>query len=306
MFRLKEGQQEVGGVIADSFSLVRHAWAPNVIIILVGFLVSAAILALGGAMVKDEVMALIAAAKAAQAQHQVVSFASLLPGKNAQVVVAIAFSLVVWVSRITKAILVRSCWNVATTGAARLSNAFRVGLRYSFVYLFQVIAVLLAIAVMYVIQYYASKLNLAWANMAVAIVSQLLLYYVIVKLLLVDTSAVVDECGFRGFARSWRFTGRNWWRTVASLVLSVVFYAIFLVLIFEGVSTLVLAPGVSPMFANPQMMMQTLSPAWFAIANTVFSALTGLSILFTLPTMVASSHVVLYNDLKNRHRRDYL
>lgn len=306
MFRLKEGQQEVGGVIADSFSLVRHAWAPNILLVLLGVLVCAAILALGGLVVKDELMTIINTAKAAQAQHKMVAFTSLLPSKNTQILLVVLTVLVVWVSRITKAMLVRACWNVATTGSARLGNALRVGLRYCFVYLFQLIAVAVAVAAMYAIQFYFNKLNIAWVNTVVAIVSQLLLYYVIVKLLLVDASAVIDECGFRGFARAWRFTGGNWWRTVASLALSVIYYAIFLILIFEGISSLVLAPGVSPMFSSPQMIAQSMSPAWFAICTTVFAALTALSIGFTLPTMVASSQVVLYNDLKNRRRRDYL
>jgi hypothetical protein len=268
-------------------------------------IVSAAILFVGGIFVKDSVLAIISAAKVAQAQHQAFSLVAVMPTRQTLIIMAVCLFLVMWIGRIAKSIITRACWNVATTGSARLSNAFGVGFRYFYVYFMQMLAVAVAIALMYVVQYLFSMIGLLWLNVVIAILSQLVLYYVVVKLVLVDSAAVIDECGMRGFARSWCAISHNWWRTVAALSLSLVFYAVFLYLVFMGISSLVFAPGVNPFFSSYVFAMQGVSPTWFPMVMCGFGGLTALSIVFTVPTMVGSSQAVLYNDLKNRRQRNY-
>jgi hypothetical protein len=206
---------------------------------------------------------------------------------------------VAWILKIMNAILVRSSWNTATTGNAKLGDAFRVGLKYFYVYLVVLLVLIVLNALMMVVVYLFSRLNLNWLNIVVAIITQLIVYYITIKLFLVEASTVIEENGMRGFTRSWKLVGRGWWRTLGSFIFSMVFYIAVVYLIGLGIFWMVFLPALSNILSTtpPHDM-----PIWFAILAGIFGILTSLCLLFTLPSLIASNQVVLYNDLNHRQK----
>lgn len=305
MFKLKEEKQSLGGVIADSFSLLAHTWAINIVVVLIALVVSGILLLIFGAGPIHSLMKTIAAAKAAQGPGPYTpNLAAIAPSFGAVILFLIGIFLISWFLKIINAVIVRSCWNVATTGHAHLGNAFAVGFKYFYVYLLQLLVMIGITVVMYIIQYAVSLLNMHWLTAIVAIITQLIVYYITVKLILVDTAAVVDECGLQGFSRSWNFIAGSWWRTLGSIVFSTLFYVIFLYVIGIGIVTLIFMPAANSLsmhVVNTANVAATHPTAvWFGIIFAVCAIATLLALIFTVPTMLSGNQALIYNDLKHR------
>lgn len=305
MFKLKNEKQPLGGVISDSFHLVGHSWAANIVIVLVAIIGSLALLFVFGSSAIVHFAKIIVSMQTLP-HGKTVQIAAILPSTAVIVSFLLGLFLSAWFSLICKAILVRSCWNVALTGHPQLKNAFSVGFKYFYVYFFQLLAIIAVIVAAHVIQFLFSFLNQHWLDSVVAIVTQLFVYYIIVKLMLVDVASVIEECGFRGFSYSWRYVSGNWWRTLGSSVFSYIFYSIFLMFIGIGIIMLVLTPGVQPVYANGISHFMTHAhfqdPVWFGVITIVFTLVTFIALILTVPTLVAANHAVLYQDLKQRHQ----
>lgn len=296
MFKLKDEKQKLSGVIADSFGLTNATWAPNIVVVLIALVLATVVLLIVGVSSFVPVMHsinwnqpnpnILNDAIASTTSH-------ISPGR--MVGFAIGAFVVVWILKIMNAILVRSSWNTATTANAKLSDAFAVGLKYFYVYLVVLIVLILLNVIMFVVQYAFSRFNLNWVNIIVAIITQIIVYYITVKLFLVEAAAVIEQNGMHSFGTSWRLVGRGWWRTVGSFVFSTLFYMLIIYLIGLGIFWMIFLP------ALPNIMgAGHTAPLWFGILSGIIVTLTGLVLIFTLPSMVASNQVVLYNDLKHR------
>ena len=313
MFRLKEAQQDLGVLIADAFSLLRQTWAPNLLLVILGLLVVAAILAglnygalLG--LVKHVTATTVQAGKPdnmMQIKVTQVAWPSL-----AKSISWIGLLTVVsaWVVAIFHAVLVRASWNSASTGKIRAGNAIAVAFRYCLVFLTQAILLGVLMALERIIGFYLSHAHLFWLDLAYGLIGQLFIYYVFVRLLLVNSAAVIDECGFKGFVRSWQYTRGYWWRTLLVCILPVFFYIVFIGVLVYGVVSAIGAPIFNALWMyHPDIWAKTILTAqWFPAAHLTLMSVCGLILVLTLPSLLACSRVVLYYDLKHRHRREQI
>jgi hypothetical protein len=218
MFKLKDERQSLTGVIADSFRLLNKTWAINIIVVLIGIVISLIILFLFSWGIIADVMHQVMRLKGHHGAMSPTDLPFLKPVFSGPMILFYCgLFIAAWISKITVAILVRTSWNIATKNEAKLKNAFAVGLKYFYVY-FCLLLILLAVYVaVYFVQWLFSLIHLYWLDVIIAILTQLVIYYVAIKLFLVEASAVIDECGIRGIGRSWRVVQGSWWRTVGFL-----------------------------------------------------------------------------------------
>ncbi|OGO90750.1 MAG: hypothetical protein A3F10_06675 [Coxiella sp. RIFCSPHIGHO2_12_FULL_42_15] len=302
MFKLKNEPQRLGGVISDSFCLVAHSWVANIVVVLMAIVGSFILFSIFGSAAISLFIRLLGE----KTPHwETINVVAMMPNSYTIAWLVAGLFLTIWFLQICNAIMVRVCWNVASIGHAKLGNAFAVGFKYFYVYLLQLLVIIAVMAVMYGIQYLLSLFHQDWLNAIIAILTQMGIYYILLKLILVNASAVIDLCGFRGFARAWNFTSGHWWRTLGSLVFSYSFYLMFIMMIGLGIITLVLMPGLNPVFgsnlAHMMAHMPDSGPMWFGIIMMIFTILTFLAIIFTVPTMMAANQAMIYNDIKYRH-----
>lgn len=303
MFKLKDQQQTLGAVIQDSFGLLRCTWASNIIVVLAGIVAAIIIMIIFGFASYRSLIQIFVQHKAElEAGQNPLLLIFTSPGTIPSVVLfLLGLVFCIWTFKITNAILVRASSNVATTGHAKLGNAFSVGFKYFWVYLLQFLLLLGISIALWVVQWLVSMADIFFLDVVVAIIAQLVIYYFSVKLVLVDAAAVIDDCGIQGFSRSWCVTKGNWWRTVGSLFFSSAFYAMALYFIGLGIFWLVFSPGLHPVFST---VTGALTPLWFTVLFAIAGVVTLLALVFTVPSMFAGNQTVLYNDLKLRCKKE--
>ena len=303
MFKLKGEKQSLGGVITDSFSLVNASWAANIVVVLIVLLVVISMWLVLGAIFSKHIASMVAVLKDDQATTAVVTSSGAGSTKLSGIFLGagIAFFFIAWVMKIAAGILLRSCWNVATSGSANLTNACKVGFKYFYVYLLVMLFIVALNILMHLVQYIFHFLHWQWLNVVVAILTQLVIYYLVVRISLVEVAAVTEECGIQGFSNSWCVVSGNWWRVVASVAFSSLFYIVVFYLVGLGIFLAVFFPGIAANFHTTLAHLQGGQwPRWFGVLFGIAAVLTMVSLLFTLPSMWASNQVVLYNDLKHR------
>lgn len=305
MFKLKDHSQTLNRVVGDSFSLVNKSWAPNVVVVLIAIVISIIIaLITGAATHKSLMMATMQLQRAEGLGGNLIEGSVSTSGIGIlanMIGLFVGLFCIVWVLRIMNGILVRSCWNVATHGNARLGDAFKTGIKYWYVYFCVLLILVIVNVVVYLVQYLFTIVGQHWLNVLVAILTQLFVYYITIQLILVEASAVIDDIGLKGFSVSWKYISGHWWRVLGSVIYSVIFYVLVLYLVGLGIFWMVFMPGIVPTLgASAQMMAQHHLPLWFTVIFAVFGILTLIALIFTTPSMFASNQAVIYNDLKKR------
>jgi hypothetical protein len=307
MFRLKEAQQDLGVLIADAFSLLRQTWAPNLLLVMIGLLVVAAMIAgLNYGILHG--LAQPHTATTVQLKMTQVNMTQVSQWPQLFKWLGLIAVISAWVVAIFHAILVRACWNSASTGKIRAGNAIGVAFRYCLVFLAQAILLGALMLLERVIGFYLSHAHLFWLDLGYGLIGQLFIYYVLVRLLLVNSAAVIDECGFKAFVRSWQYTRGYWWRTLLVCVLPVFFYSVFILVLIYGVVSALGAPIFNALWMyHPDVWVKSiLAGTWISNAHMGLLSLSALILVLTLPSLLACSRVVLYYDLKHRHRREQL
>ncbi len=309
MFNLKGNKQNLLGVVGDSFSLLNKTWAANIITVLVYYIVYLVIQFVFNrqqfAMMFHPTAFMgtqVTQATSGAADASFMSAAGAL-GHGSITMITIGAFLTFWLMMIFRGILVKSCWNMATSGSAKIGESFKMGLKYFYVYFVMLLIYIVIFLVLMLIVYGFSLLNLNWLTAIVSILAACAFYYFLIKFILVEAATVIEDCGFKAIGRSWCLTGAGWWRTLGAIVFSSVFYVSMLLIIGIGIFLAVLLPGFLGDLSHGLgsiANMTASSPHWFLVLYAIDLGVTAICIAFTLPSMLASTQSVLFNDLKQR------
>ena len=302
MFKLKDYRQSMCGIISDAFALFKGTWAPSILVSFVAVVIAVIIsYFIGYQQIISAVLEVSVKnghAHASAIKNYDFYITALKDPLHTVTLFTMLSFLVLWIFKISNAILVKMNHNFALTGKIEFKNAFVVGIKYFYVYLLLMVIMYGICMFTHSLQYTTSILNSSIVNAIIAVATHLFMYWLVIKLMMVEAAAVIDNAGMHGFCKSWVYSKHNWFKIFTSFVLTSFFYIMVVFLVGVGIFWFVFSAGVNPFFASPKAYMHAeWYRDWFGIAIMFFTSITGAFTLLSFPNIMACLQTVLYKDI---------